>query len=420
MKEILQNNFYRNKSIIVFIITLILIMYLIHDNELYVILGHYAITDHFIDWEFVRGFIKCSIEGKNRYLDNTCDILNRKAVYPPLWQYIPNIIYYLKPIFIFWISFICLVTIITISASPDNVYKFTILTLTIFSPYFLYAYQRLNVEIIFLIFTFIFIFLYESNNQIKKIIGEMLIFLMFFLKIYTAPLFLFVLNENKSKVILYFFLGLFLIFFFLFNFQEEFRIISINKDMAGLPGSGTFSGSSFYFFLINIFGYNASTHSYVYIFLNLFLIILIFFIIKTKKEGDNDNDLNLNEKLWTAGFLILIFCFIFSYNVNYRLIFVALLIPLFFDKNFYKNKDNLNLSLFFLIIFFLRCHLPTLILHLVAKKKEFVNIVFENYMFDIFDSILQWILIVVLIKICKKNNFIKRLFRNQFLRKLRI
>jgi len=54
-------------------------IYLIHLKNLYIFFGHNTLVDNFIDWEFVKGFAKCAMENKNRFFDNSCDILNRDS-----------------------------------------------------------------------------------------------------------------------------------------------------------------------------------------------------------------------------------------------------------------------------------------------------------------------------------------------------
>ena len=120
-----------------------------------------------------------------------------------------------------------------------------------------------------------------------------------------------------------------------------------------------------------------------------------------------------------VGFLILLFSFILSYNVNYRLVFVLLFIPLFFETSFTKNKINQKLMIVFLVLFFFRSHIPTVISNLVILNASGVLDLQQvlspsnfklGLKIDLFDSVLQWFIIASLIYIYKFNFYRQRLF----------
>lgn len=388
-------------------------MIIVHYNNYYIQLGHIAYTENFIDWEFVKGFAKCAIENKNRYFENSCDILNRDVVYPPLWLHTPPIIYFIKPEFLFWLTYTLVLFVIIKFINIDNFKKVFLLLAIISSPNFLYAFQRLNVDLVFLLLIFLIILIYEKKNYLVRIIGDFILLSISFLKIYPIILFLFSLKEKKIKIFTLFLIGLFFLILTIFNYKDEIQIMLRSINMAGLPGSGTFSGSSFYYFILKLMGISVSPHFFIFKILNLFFALSIFLITKNKSQKlEVEEKFSLNEKFWVAGFLIIIFCFITGYNVNYRLIFITLLIPLFFDRNFNSEKLNQNLIKIFFIIYFLRSHSITFVVNFLLVDP---NLILENLndtYFDLYDAALQWILIGILIYIFKKNHFLKKLVPN--------
>ncbi len=385
-------------------------MIFIHYNNYYIQLGHIAYAENFIDWEFVRGFAKCTIEGKNRYFENSCDILNRDVVYPPLWLHTPGIVYFIKPDFLFWLIYSTVLAVIIKFIKINNFKKIFLLLAIMSSPNFLYAFQRLNVDLIFLLLIFFLIIVYEQKNYFGKIFGDFLLLGISFLKIYPAILFLLTLKEKKIKIFIIFLIGCVFLTLTFLNYKDEIIIMFKNINMAGLPGSGTFSGSSFYYFTLKLIGISSSPHSIIFKILNLTFVILLFLLIKdnSKKLSIGDG-FSLNEKFWVAGFLIITFCFVTGYNVNYRLIFIMLLLPLFFDQRFYSEKLNQHLIKIFFVIYFLRNHSITLIVNFLLIDPNFMLENLNNTYYDLYDAALQWIFIGNLIYIFKKNYFHRKL-----------
>lgn len=388
------------------------ILYLVHFENLYVFLGHHAVSKaDFIDWEFIRGFAKCTLEDKNRFYNNNCDIFNRRSVYPPIWSYTPGIVYFIKPIFVFWLSFFLITFTIMKFIKLKNIFQLFFILIILYSPAFLYAYERLNIDIFILVLTFILVYFYHSKSKLKKIMSKFLFIFLVLLKIYPvaiSPLFL---NLSKKKLITFFLVTCFTAVLFLFFNFDDYIVMMNNKDMAGLPGSGTFGGSSLFYFLTKIFGFQISPYSILLIFFNILFISIVFFI-KFPKITLKNNLLTLDEKFWITGFLILIFCFIIGYHVNYRLIFILLLIPLFFNEEFKKDRINFILMNLFFIFFLIRFHSMTLVINLALNGYFVTQNDFNDSMYDIYDSLLQWAMIVILLIIFRRNNFYEKLIFN--------
>ena len=387
-------------------------IYLIHIQNLYIFFGHNSLAAHFVDWEFVKGFAKCAIENKNRFFDNSCDILSRDPVYPPSWLYTPQIIYFIKNEFIFFISILFLLVSIFKFVKIDNLNKFLLLFLIIISPYFLYAYQRLNVDLIILPVVFFISFNLEKKGLLKKTLKYFGIVFISILKIYPGILYLFFLREKKFYQLFFYILTAVLILLFLFKHHSEILVMLGNKEMAGLPGYGSFSGNNFFYFLSNLFGMNVSPFSTIFLFFNLIIVVTTLIFIRENKISKLNLDTN-KINFFISGFLILIFCFVVGYNIIYRLIFILLLIPLLIDNEFVKLKKNKILSFMFIVCFFLKAHTITLFLnlfildHLNIFKLDIALSTPQEPLpyYDLWDGFLQWIMMIILLVLFKTNGF---------------
>ena len=391
-------------------------IYTIHLKNLYIFFGHNSLVDHFVDWEFIKGFAKCAIENKNRFFDNSCDILNRASVYPPSWIYTPQIIYFIKNEFIFFIGILLLLISIFMFVKVDNLYKFILLFFITTSPYFLYAYQRLNIDLIILPIVFFIFYNFDKKDFLIKIFKHFGIVFLSVLKIYPGILYLFFFKEKKTYQISLYLLSFLIITFFLFFHQSEILIMFENKEMAGLPGYGSFSGNNFFYFLFKVFKFHLNPFSPVFLLVNLIIVLCVLLFVKENKNTKLNLETN-KVYFFVAGFLILIFCFIVSYNIIYRLIFVLLLVPLLMDNNFYKLKINKILTVIFLICFFMKAHAITALLNIFIL--DYLNILNSNIKlndshgplpyYDLWDGFLQWIMVVTLLALFKKNGFHKHL-----------
>lgn len=404
-----------NEIKIFYLISAFCFVLFIHYNKLYHYFGHHSFSQNFVDWEFIRGFAKCNIESKNRFYDLSCDIMGRRVVYPPTWIYTPKIVYYLNTNFIFLLSIISIFFLAIKFVKINKISHGIIIFLIFSSPYFLYGYHRLNIDIIFIPILFFSIYFLKNN---RKIIGSSIIIFCSFLKIYPAALYALFLQERKRFFIL---AGVSMSISFLillFHFDEVLIMLK-NSDMAGGPGNGTFSGNNLFYFISKIFIENPAEQNPLYIFLNLLLLSVIYFLIPNQSYLNNDIK-SLESLFFIAGFLILIFCFVTSYNINYRLMYILFFLPLFFKDEFNNNKLNKKLSLIFLILFLCKGHVNTFLGNISIL--EYLNFIqtdigsmfksgtVHSYYLNLIDSIIQWVMVIILLGIFKRNNFKKIIF----------
>lgn len=402
-----------NEIKIFYLISSFCFILFVHYNKLYHYFGHHSFSPNFVDWEFIRGFAKCNIENKNRFYDLSCDMLERRVVYPPTWNYTPKIIYYLNANFIFILS---IISIFIVAAKFIKIKKIShgVLIFLIFSsPYFLYGYHRLNIDIILLPILFFSVYFFVTK---KKIFSSGIIIFCSFLKIYPVALYALYFKEKKLNFLILIGISILFLSFILFFHFDEVLLMLENSDMAGGPGNGTFSGNNLFFFISKIFINNPSEQNLTYIFLNIVLLIIIYLILPNHNLQDHSVK-NLENLFFVSGFLILIFSFIISYNINYRLMYILFFLPLFFSDNFINNKHNKKLSLIFLILFLLKGHANTLLgnislLEYFGLIQTNIGSLFKSgttysFYLNLIDSVVQWILIALVLKIFKQNNFKK-------------
>lgn len=408
--------FLKYKTKVIFFLIAFSTILLIHFNNLYLYFGHHSFSENFVDWEFIRGFAKCNIENKNRFYDISCDVLGRRSVYPPIWIYTPKIIYYFNSNFIFISSIIFFTFTVIKFIKIEKLSQGFILLLILSSPYFLYGYHRLNIDIIIIPALIFAIYFYE---RYKNLTSYFIIIFCTFLKIYPVAIYLVLFKENKKKFFQFISISFFFGVFFLICHLDEIIIMSKNMDMTGSPGNGVFSGTNLFYFILKLFNKSVSEQNIIFIFANILLLILLFLILPTFHFKDSKLR-KLEEVFFTCGFLILIFCFFSSYNINYRLMYVVFFLPLFFNQYFCSDKVNKKLSTLFLLLFFLKSHVNTVLGNIaMLEYYNFINTKISipfiqgtqySYILNLTDAIIQWIMIAILITIFKKNNLKKIIF----------
>jgi hypothetical protein len=195
--------------------------------------------------------------------------------------------------------------------------------------------ERLNTDIIIFILTY---FLVINNNFIIK---NFFFFTSVALKIY--PVFLIVIFLNNKKIFFTITFSVILIY----ALYEQILLGSKNMIEYALIvayGSRTFANAIFRVFgNYNIF-LNQENYEYLKFFLILFFIIssLIFFL-KGLEEKENYNK-NISD-FFIIGSSVYLGTFIFTSNIDYRLIFLIYTFPLIF----------LNIKEHFAKLFFISC-----------------------------------------------------------------
>ena len=406
----LLNYLSNNKNQIVIFFILFFVILLIHYLKLYHFLGHHSFSSNFVDWEFIRGFAKCSIEGKNRFIDLSCDIMERRVAYPPLWIYTPKIFYYFDSNFIFLASLSFFIYISLKFIEIKNISEFFLIFFLFTSPYFLYGFHRLNIDIFLVPVIFYSVYLIKIK---KNILSSAIIIFCSFLKLYPAITYLIFLKQNKKVFYSIVIVSMIFLILHLVFHLKEIQIMLSNSDMTGGPGNGSFSGKNLLYFISIILVPEIGEQNSYFMLGSAILIVVIYLLLPSSTIQKN-NEMNINEIFFIAGFLILVFCFIFSYNINYRFMYILLLIPLFLDKDFVKRFKNKNFIILFLFLFFFKSHINTVLGNIaILEYQNLINtkvsqLFKENsqysYFLNLIDAIIQWIMMGILIYLFKKNN----------------
>tara|TARA_B100000787_G_scaffold35757_1_gene24981 strand:+ start:7988 stop:9184 length:1197 start_codon:yes stop_codon:yes gene_type:complete len=280
--------------------------------------------------------------GFNVYLENPYDPSHGVYMYPSIWLNIFSFLKLNKPsnfmIFNFTIIFIYFYIIQDLIVKNYSRISNFLFIIFFFSTTNFLILERLNIEIV--VFSLIY-FAVISNKNIFKF-SFFLIAL--FCKVF--PIFsIFILTDKK----IFFYSALFLSILYLIINKEEIYYMSINMiEYARIfaYGSGSIAKSIYYYSR----EYNLFIDDSNYIYLKLFIIFLFMILafLLFKKNflfGDKkiDENMTLNERFFLAGGGVYLGTFIFSANVDYRLVFL-----LFTFSYILRTNNNLIKYIYFI------------------------------------------------------------------------
>ena len=294
---------------------------------------------------------------------------------------------------------------------PTGKVEVILLFLCLMNPSTLFAYDRLNMDLLVYILAITICF-----NRIYFINWFLTLFISF-VKIYPATLFINVFLENQKRTLIKICLIVILIFLstmvYFFYFADYIMYFFSNMT----------SGKAGYHYLFSL---NSLPKIFKYIFninyqilLVIFYLSFILFVIKIYRNyssslNEKNNEIySLNSKLFMiGGFLTLISYIIFS-NWLYREIFLILMIP-YVLRSRIDSKNNI---FFFLIYFFIARYFflflyAYLNIHDGITYENSVRIFSLNFLFailvkSIFDFIIMGLLASILFQ--KTKNYILNL-----------
>lgn len=321
----------------------------------------------FLDFRCYQSVIPTIEAGFNPYINNPFDQYNRPFNLPYIWipivsfMNLDNEIIFNLVIFLF-IFFYCYAVLKVINLLNCN-YTILISFFLIFSSSSMLLIERGNTDM--LIF-YLILYAALSTNFLKS---SGFIFLASILKVY--PIFAFFINFKSKKNFL---LGaMFSVVAFVTFFQKLKFFYS--GTSSGNATSFTFGFSAISKGILKSLdrlNINLPEHylfNPLYIHITLIIIVLLFILavfLINKKNFFKINFTDIRNRLFLAGSSIYCGCFVFFSSYDYRLIFLILTIPYFFDR---LNK----FYIVYLIFVFLS--LNSLILFSVAKSPiEFLYI----------------------------------------------
>ena len=287
----------------------------------------------FFDFRCYQAVIPTIEAGLNPYTDNPFDPFGRPFNLPYIWISIvsfinlDNEIVFNLVIFLF-IFFYCF-SVFKIINLLNSSYKILISFFLIFSTSSMLLIERGNTDM--LIFSLI-LYAALSTNFLKS---SGFIFLASILKVY--PIFGFFINFKNKKN---FFLGvIFSIIAFLTFFQKIkffYSNTSSGNDTSFTFGLRAISKGilkSLDRLNINLPEHYLFTSFYIHIILIMIIFIFIFVLfLINKKKFFKINFTDIRNRLFMAGASIYCGCFVFFSSYDYRLIFLILTIPYFFDR----------------------------------------------------------------------------------------
>ena len=397
-------------SILIFFLSIILI------NSNLVSNFYWQGSSLFGDFNSVINWLECNAIGVDLYTKASL-ICNGKqvslfnyghAILILPWSQTLDIFYrdFLPYILIFIFIFLTIKII-----KPTGKVEVILLFLCLMNPSTLFAYDRLNVDLLVYILAITICF-----NRIYFINWFLTLFISF-VKIYPATLFINVFLEDQKRTLIKICLIIILIFLstmvYFFYFADYIMYFFSNMT----------SGKAGYHYLFSL---NSLPKIFKYIFninyqilLVIFYLSFILFVIKIYRNyssslNEKNNEIySLNSKLFMiGGFLTLISYIIFS-NWLYREIFLILMIP-YVLRSRIDAKNNI---FFFLIYFFIARYFflflyAYLNIHDGITYENSVRIFSLNFLFailvkSIFDFIIMGLLASILFQ--KTKNYILNL-----------
>ena len=303
------------------------VIYLSINDQLWLIfwktLNIPAVIPPFSDLDSITKTLLSKNFGFNVYLENPYDPAHGVYMYPSIWLNIfdflnlYNLTYF--KIFNFIIILIYFFVIQDIYLRNTQKKSKFILIIFFFATTNFLILERLNIEII--IFSLIYFTIISRNYILKSI------FFLIALAGKVFPIFsIFVFIANKG----FFYLILFLSILYLFFIKEEIYFMSTNMiEYARIFAYGSGSISKAIYYYSREYDLFINDENYIYlksIIIFLFSIIAIILLKINFKFGEKllEKNISLDDSLFLAGGGIYLGTFIFSANVDYRLVFLLL------------------------------------------------------------------------------------------------
>ena len=404
-KNIFYNYTTLIKKIVYTVIFSLIIFYLIKYQLIYptiVPMVNNGSLNLFADWSAILQANICYEKGFNVYLNNPCDVWNRKHVYGKILLYLPLVKEQIKFYFIYLpilinIFFVYLVISFFMIDKSYKKYFFVFLVISVPS---LLAIERFNIDIVI----FVLIYLLAKNyNFFLNLFWILLASALKFYPVLTGLIFFCYKSYSKK---FYEFLY-FLIFAVIFLYLEKNNIHEIYKNQNQFSGLGiyqfSFKGLVHFFnnFQINITFLNY----FFYIFTLSPLVLIISGIFKKNLHADFLRKNIFENRLFFISSLILVFCYFLVSNFVYREIFFIGLIPCLLLED---NKEVKFFSfLFYLIIF--KFFITSVLIYLNQNNffEEFnFLIVYLKHLIDFYlISIIFTLSVINLPRIINQNKF---------------
>jgi len=312
------------------------VLYLSLDHEVWVIfwktLNIPALTPPFSDMDSILKTNLSKKAGFNVYLENPHDPTHGLYVYPLIWLSIVDFLKLDNPISFQIFNYIIIFSYFFIIQNLfiKNIRKLSgfLIIIFFFSTTNFLILERLNVDII--IFSLVYFAIISNKHTLKSFF----FLLALFGKVYPIFSIFFLIDKKK-----YFLLVLFSSIVYLFFFKEDIYFMATNMiEFARIfaYGSGSIAKAIYYYSReYNLF---INDDNYIYLKLSIiFLFTIIAFFLANKNfifgDKSTNKNMSINERLFLAGGGIYLGTYIFSANVDYRLVFLLFTISYVLELN---------------------------------------------------------------------------------------
>tara|TARA_B100000963_G_scaffold176294_1_gene153370 strand:+ start:220 stop:1455 length:1236 start_codon:yes stop_codon:yes gene_type:complete len=369
-----------------------------------------GLTYIFADWGAIVSANVCEQKGLNVYLENPCDVYNRKHVYGEVLLHLPFVEFNKFYQFYFPLILNILFLFIIVSFFTQiNSFKSYFLVFFVISLPVILVIERANSDIL------IFLMMYLISKYKNLFLSHILIIFSTLCKFYPICFSVVLLFQRIIKNI---FINISLVVFFLIVFlvHQHENLIQIFNNSAQFSGSGVYQFSLKGLIMaipnIQLIINDYNINWLIYLFIAILLILpLIFFVKKILQSQENEKffnifDFNIFEnRLYLVSSLIIVFCYFLVQNFNYREIFLIGLVP-YILKNESAHNRLLNNFYYLIVIKFL---MSTILVYLIMNKVH----VDLNYFMNLFKHILDFYVVSILSIILFLN--FKNLFKKHFL-----
>ena len=370
-----------------------------------------GLTYIFADWGAIVSANVCDQKGLNVYLENPCDIYNRKHVYGEILLHLPFVEFnkFYQFYFPLILNILFLFTIVSFFTQINSFKTYFLVFFVISLPVIL-VIERANSDIL------IFLMMYLISKYKNMFLNHVLIIFSTLSKFYPICFGVVLLFHRILKKI-FINISIVALFLIIFLVHQHENLIQIFNNSAQFSGSGVYQFSLKG--LINaipnikLFINDYNINWLIYLLIVFFLILpLIFFVKIILQSQENEKflfhifDHNIFEnRLFIISTLVIIFCYFLAQNFNYREIFLIGLVPYILKNESVYNRI-LNNFYYLIVIKFL---MSTILVYLIMNK---VNVDF-NYFMNLIKHILDFYVVSTLFIILFLN--FKNLFKKHFL-----
>ncbi len=370
-----------------------------------------GLTYIFADWGAIVSANVCDQKGLNVYLENPCDIYNRKHVYGEILLYLPFVEFnkFYQFYFPLILNILFLFTIVSFFTQINSFKSYFLVFFVISLPVIL-VIERANSDIL------IFLMMYLISKYKSMFLNHVLIIFSTLSKFYPICFGVVLLFHRILKKI-FINISIVALFLIIFLVHQHENLIQIFNNSAQFSGSGVYQFSLKG--LINaipnikLFINDYNINWLIYLLIVFFLILpLIFFGKRILQSQENEKflfhifDHNIFEnRLFIISTSVIIFCYFLVQNFNYREIFLIGLVPYILKNESVYNRILNNLY-YLIVIKFL---MSTILVYLIMNK---VNVDL-NYFMNLIKHILDFYVVSTLFIILFLN--FKNLFKKHFL-----